>query len=98
MPSLHDDERRYCRHPDAVTECVGSDLLLVQLAQGTTFRLNYTGRAIWELAVSGCTMGEIADQLHERYGLPAEQLLQDSDALLEELAQCGLLVGRTEAT
>jgi hypothetical protein len=98
MPGLHDVERRYRCHPDAVTECVGSDLLLVQLARGTTFRLNHSGRAIWELAVSGCTMGEIADQLHERYGLPTEQFLQDSHALLEELTQCGLLEGQSEAS
>jgi hypothetical protein len=91
-------KRRYIRHEDVVTEAVGNELLLVQLEQGSTFQLNWTGRAIWELAVGGLTAEEIADRLHSDLGVSAVELERDSRALLEKLAQNTLLEPKPEAT
>jgi hypothetical protein len=84
-------ERRYRIHPDVVTEPVGPELLLVQLAQGTTFRLNASGTAIWQMAIAGHTTAEIAEQLHARLGTSPTALAQDTSGLLAELAQNALL-------
>ncbi len=65
--------------------------MLVQLAQGTTFCLNRTGKAIWELADSGLTVAEIAERLFMDYGISAERLKEDASALLTELVENELL-------
>jgi hypothetical protein len=89
-------ERRYRVHPDVVTEHVGEELLLVQLAYGTTFRLNATGVAIWNLAITGRTTTEIAEQLHAPLGAPAGVLGLDARELLTELARNALIEPRPE--
>src|SRR5262245_15143267 len=44
-----DAQARYCQDPDVATESVGQGMLLVHLGRGTTFRLNHTGRLVWDL-------------------------------------------------
>jgi SAM-dependent methyltransferase len=86
------------RCPEDVTaEAVGSELLLVHLAQGTTFRLNATGKAIWELAITGLSAAEVAERLQPRLGVPMPRLRQDAGALLEELVRNALLAREPEA-
>jgi hypothetical protein len=87
---------RYRPHADVAVEVVGTELLLVQLARGTTFRLNDTGRAVWDLAVTGLTAAEIAERLSLRLGAAPERLRHDTSQILEELEQSGLLLGRSE--
>jgi DNA-binding CsgD family transcriptional regulator len=91
-----DDERRYACNGNVAAEEVGNELFLVQLAQGMTFRMNRTGKAIWELAVDGLTAGAIAERLHLSLGVSADQLQRDATKLLEELVQNGLLELRGE--
>lgn len=92
-----DNGRRYRRHQDVATEVAGSELLLVHLAQGAAFRLNPTGRAIWELATEGLTAVEIGRRLQAAMGGSPEQIQQDTGTLIEELEQHGLLERQPEA-
>ena len=97
MTAEPDTWRRYRPHPDVATEAVEEELLLVQLAQGTAFRLNRTGKAIWEMAVTGLSAREIAEQLHTSLSVSSEQLTRDASALLEELSGSALLEPQSEA-
>ena len=64
----------------------------MQLVHGTTFRLNSTGKAIYELAVEGLTAGEVAERLQPVLDVPAARLQHDVGVLIEELVGSGLLV------
>jgi len=73
-------------------------MLLVQLTHGTSFRLNGTGRVIWELAITSLTTGEIVEQLKTRFEeIPILNLERDVTALLAELTRYGLLTQHREA-
>jgi uncharacterized protein YbjT (DUF2867 family) len=84
-------EQRFRCSLDVASEKLGPELLLVQLAKGTTFRLNGTGAAIWELAAEGCSAEEIAERLHAGYGVSQVRLQADAAALLADLAENDLL-------
>ncbi len=84
-------EQRYRPSADVATEAVADGLLLVQLVEGATYRLNGTGRAIWELAAAGCTTEEIAQRLQARFAVAPERLAADAAALLAELTRSALL-------
>jgi ubiquinone/menaquinone biosynthesis C-methylase UbiE len=90
-------EQRYRSHDQIAARAVGSELLLVHLEQGTTFQLNGTGKAIWDLAIGGLTAGEIAERLRTTCGVSIEQLTEDAEMLLQELAQNALLERQPEA-
>ena len=80
------------RKISAVSERLSGDaLLVVNLDQGTAFRLNGTARLMWDLAADGRTAEEIAGALGERLGTSSERLRTDAAALLDELAAAELL-------
>ena len=88
----------YGIHPDVAAEPVGEELLLVQLAQGTTFCLNSTGRTIWELLAAGSTVAEVTDELHGRLGVDSERFAADTHKLVTALLESGLLLSRSRET
>ena len=69
----------------------GEVLLVVNLDQGTAFRLNGTARLMWELAAQGRTAVEIAGSLADSLEAPPERLRADAEALLDEFAAEALL-------
>jgi len=69
----------------------GEVLLVVNLDQGTAFRLNRTARLMWELAAQGRTAVEIAGSLADSLEAPPERLRADAEALLDEFAAEALL-------
>ena len=82
-----------CFAPDpAVTaKTLGDQLVLVQLRTGATFRLNQTGRLIWELACAGKSRADIVQRLAAAFPTVADRLPVDADRLLQELLQYQLL-------
>jgi hypothetical protein len=76
----------------AVSEAPSGDaILVVNLDQGTAFRLNRTARLMWDLAAEGRTAGEIAGALAGPLSAPLERVHADAAALLQELAAAALL-------
>jgi hypothetical protein len=69
----------------------GEALLVVNLDQGTAFRLNGTARLMWTLAVEGRTPEEIAVALAGRLPATPDRLRADAEALLDELTAEALL-------
>lgn len=82
---------RFSRSEDVATEAVQDEMLLVQLANGAAFRLNRTGRAVWELLGTGGGAVEIAERLSGTLGAPRDRLERDVTSFLEELAANQLL-------
>lgn len=82
---------RYFHDPDVATESVGDGMVLVHLGRGTTFRLNHTGRLVWELIGAGRTQAEIVAHIEAAWGVAAAQLNSDVASLLQQLLQAKLL-------
>jgi hypothetical protein len=82
---------RFSRVSDVAAEPVGDELLLVHLVRGTTFRLNRTGRALWELTDEPRTAEQLVDALHARLHVPRERLAADVAPLLAQLVEGALL-------
>lgn len=78
------------KHADTITEAAGDELLLVQLGRGTTFRLNRTGRLVWDAAMEGRTFAELSAQLAPTLGVAPERLLADALVLARALISGGL--------
>lgn len=83
--------QRWARHPDVSAEEVGGELVLAQLAHGSTFRLNRSGRAIYLLVIAGSTAVEIGTALASQLGAPAERIAADAAKLMGELVAARLL-------
>jgi hypothetical protein len=89
-------DARYQSDPDAAAECVADGMILVHLVRGTTFRLNHTGKVVWELAKIGRTQAEIVAQMQATWDVPAARLNSDVSAILQALVEARLLEQREE--
>ncbi|MCK6549724.1 PqqD family peptide modification chaperone [Myxococcota bacterium] len=85
-----DAAARLVPHPDVVTEVAGDELLLVQLGRGSTFRLNRTGRQVWDAAIAGESLAELSERLAPALNVAPERLLADALALARALVDGGL--------
>ncbi len=68
---------------------------LLDMEQGNpegkgTVAFNECGAHIWERYKEGCTMDEIAETLHEAYGVPAEEAKADAAAFLKDIKGQGI--------
>jgi hypothetical protein len=66
-------------------------MVLVHLGKGTTFRLNHTGKRVWELVKEGRSQAEIVTELQAAWSVPAAQLNLDVATLLHQLLRERLL-------
>ena len=92
-----DPEQHYRPNADVVTEVSGNDLILVHLGRGTTFRLNRTGKIVWELIIAGRTPREIIGHIGQLWSVPAAQLESEVSLLMANLLQAGLVEPVPEA-
>ena len=76
---------------DVVTREVGDETMLLDLASGTYFGLDAVGGRFWQLLEEGKSALEGRDALLEAYDVGADQLTQDLEALLADLAAHGLI-------
>jgi hypothetical protein len=81
----------YFSPSDIVAEAVGAELILLDLDQGSAFRLNATGKVVWQLARQARTGAEIARQLAVTFAAPPDQVERDVDRVLGELVRHRLL-------
>jgi Coenzyme PQQ synthesis protein D (PqqD) len=87
---------RYRHNSGVVTEALGDGLVLVDLDRGTTFRLNRTGKVIWELLRQPRTRAELVGQMHGSWKVASQELERDVTALLTELLNNHLLEAREQ--
>jgi hypothetical protein len=82
---------RYQSDRDVAAQSLADGMILVHLVRGTTFRLNHTGKLVWELAKIGRTQAEIVTQMQANWDVPVGRLNSDVGAVLQRLVDAGLL-------
>jgi hypothetical protein len=82
---------RYHAFPDVVAEPIGKELVILNLVSGLAFRLNETGRQVWELAQQDRTSAEIAEQLATAYGIDTDRARADVSGILARLVHDRLM-------
>jgi SAM-dependent methyltransferase len=86
---------RYAPHPDVEAGTHDGALLLANLATGATFRMNTTGRRVWDALSRGCDRDAIVEEIAALPGASRERVARDVDALLAQLAARGLVIEGT---
>src|SRR5262245_49595013 len=86
-----DLQQHYRPHADVATEVTGDEMILVHLGRGTTFRLNRTGKIVWESIIAGRTPREIIAHIGQLWSVPAAQLESEVGLLMANLIQSGLV-------
>jgi hypothetical protein len=82
---------RYRAHPDVVTEPLGEGMILVHLGNGVTFRLNPTGRVIWEQARQARCPADIVQSMERDYEVSRSQLEVEVQGIMSQLVGHELL-------
>jgi len=77
--------------PDVLFQEVGGEMVLLDLASEQYFGLDEVGVRIWTLLAEGASVGRILDALEAEYDVERAVLERDVDALLDELAEAGLV-------
>lgn len=65
--------------------------VILNVENGDYFRVNRTGRLIWEMIETGTDRESLTNDLVERYGLPSDTAAADVDEFLAELRKRSLL-------
>ena len=77
---------------DHVRSMVDADgAVLLDLKKGKYYSLNKVASRVWSKLEEGLTLPEILEHLREKYGLPAQQLEADLEALMTGLEQKELI-------
>lgn len=74
------------------TSCeVGDETVILDLASGQYFALDAVGTAVWRHLRTPCTFAALCERLQAEYEVPPARCRSDVSALLQELAQRGLV-------
>lgn len=88
---------RYRPLAGVVAEPLGKDLVVLDLARGTAFRLNATGRQIYDWALQQRTPAEMVGELAAGHGIDRDRARGDVSGLLFQLVQARLLAPLEDA-
>jgi Coenzyme PQQ synthesis protein D (PqqD) len=83
--------RRQLRDAALTWHAVGEEVIVLDLEGSVYLKLNGSGRLLWERLAEGCTDGELAAALVERYRVAPERASADVDAFVAELRRRELL-------
>ena len=76
---------------DVVSCDLDGEAAILNLKDGVYYGLNPVGARIWRLVQEPVTLDRILEVILEEYDVEAEQCLQDTTELLEELQNKGLV-------
>ena len=76
-------------NPDVLPTDLGDELVLMDTASSVMFSLNEAGRLLWNALPAEQTA--LSELLRSTYDLPAEVAERDTQALLQALAERGLV-------
>lgn len=79
-------------NPDVVSEEIEGEVVLVHLGTNRIYALNETGARLWALLGAGFDPPRIRHELCREFDVDADEVKQQVDALLDELAREGLLM------
>ena len=76
---------------DVLSQQVGGETVLLDLASENYFGLDAVGTRVWQLLKDGATVGETIEALLEEYDVEREVLEGDVERLIGELVEAGLV-------
>lgn len=81
------------RSPKVAARMLGDEMMIVSAQQSELYTLNETAAAIWN-AADGVTPLEtiVAQHVCAAFEVGADEALRDAQALVTELAACGVLI------
>jgi Coenzyme PQQ synthesis protein D (PqqD) len=77
--------------PGVVAQEADDGLILISLDSGTAFRLNATGKVVWQLASQGRSCPEIVELVARIFADTAADIQRDVGQVLDQLVHQGLL-------
>lgn len=80
-----DTNRTFTIPSGVMARAVGSEIVLLDLDSGTYFGLDTVGSRLWQLFEQGKSIAEACDVLINEYEVDYETLLNDAQALAEDL-------------
>ena len=83
--------------PDVISQEVSGETVILDLNSENYFGLDEVGTRIWQLIEEKGTLQAVFDQLLVEYDVEEEQLLEDLQALVEQIAGIGLVSLQAEA-
>lgn len=81
---------------DQVSSDLGGEVAILDLKVGVYYGLDEVGARVWELIQEPKSVGDVRDVLVEEYDVAPERCERDLFALLERLAERGLIEVRDE--
>ena len=66
--------------------------VLLDIESGEYFALNEVGKRVWDLCDGTRTLAQVAAAICSEYDVPPDTALDDTAALLENLAGAGLVI------
>lgn len=86
--------QRFTHSPDVLSQVVGNEAVLLDLASEQYFGLNPVGRRIWELLAVTHSLRQVHDQLCEEFDADPARIEADLLQLAQALFDAGLLQER----
>jgi len=80
--------------PDVVTRDLDEGVLLVNLENGKTWKLNHVGATVCRGIEQGADLAAITAQVADRYAVDAAVVQRDIDTLIADLRREGLVEPR----
>ena len=78
-------------NPDVISHEVSGETVILDLNSENYFGLDEVGTRIWQLIEEKGNLQAIVDQLLSEYDVDEDQLLEDLEALLTQVADIGLV-------
>jgi Coenzyme PQQ synthesis protein D (PqqD) len=68
------------------------EVVVLDMRSGAYFSLRGSGVDVWELVEANASVARISETLADRYDAPPAEIAKAAEAVLEELAEAGLIV------
>lgn len=82
------------RSSEPLTARIDDEVVMLDTRQGCYFGLDRSGAVIWDLIADPRSVGDVCQELVERYDVPPETCRADVISFLTELADAGLIEAR----
>lgn len=83
---------RYRRHPQTAGRIIDGLAFVVTADDNKLHTLNATATRLWQLAASGCTADDAADELTARFEVEREVARRDAERCLADMTARRILI------
>jgi hypothetical protein len=84
------DDDKVVISKDQVSCKMGNEVVILNMADGEYFELNYVGSRVWEMIQQPCRLSDIEAALLERFDVERNVLRPDIEALIQNFVEKGL--------